>query len=172
MPENSVLIEKSFADAIAIIDGAPELPAQKRRHWMTLLRQTAKLLDKPVEVIPARYSAVRADLLFLHHAPAGLSVKTLQNHKSNAKAALLWLAHEKGVPRHGAPLSPSWKELSTGIKDGVARSRLSSLMRFCSANDIVPDKVDEGVIDRFFDYRSRCGKPADGAFRCLPAPSR
>ena len=57
MPENSVLIEKSFADAIAIIDGAPELPAQKRRHWMTLLRQTAKLLDKPVEVIPARYSA-------------------------------------------------------------------------------------------------------------------
>ena len=65
MRENVVLIEKSFADAIAMIAAAEELPEEKRRHWATSLRQVAKALDRPLEVIPARYSAVRADLINL-----------------------------------------------------------------------------------------------------------
>jgi integrase len=167
MTTNPILIEKSFAEAIAMIAEATELPEQKRRHWTTSMRQIARLLDRPLAVIPARYSAVRADLLGLHHAPAGLTVKTLQNHKSNVKAALLWLAREKGVPEHGAPLTQEWEALRNGITDNVARSRLSSLMRFCSANDVRPDDVDEVVIDRFIDYRTRCGKTADAAYRRL-----
>jgi hypothetical protein len=169
MVENSSLIEPSFADAIGIIACAAELPEAKRRHWATSLRQIAKLLDKPLELIPARYSAVRADLLHLHHAPSGLTAKTLQNHKSNAKAALLWLAREKGIPEHGAPLSPAWAELRAKIKGGVARSRLSSFMRFSSANNAVPTDVDETVVDRFSEYRLHCGKPVDDAFRRLLA---
>jgi hypothetical protein len=55
------------------------------------------------------------------------------------------------------------------IGDGVARSRLSSLMRFCSAREIAPDGVDEAVIGQFMSYRSHCGKPADSAFRRLLA---
>jgi hypothetical protein len=80
MSQDPVLIETSFADAITIISAAGELSEQTRRHWSTSLRQIAKALDKPLEVIPARYSAVRADLGQLHHAPAGLTAKTLQNH--------------------------------------------------------------------------------------------
>ena len=138
MTENAILIEPSFADAIAVIARAAELPEDKRRHWTTSLRQIAKLLDKALELIPARYSAVRAALLHLHHASGGLTAKTLQNHKSNVKSALLWLAHEKGIPEYGAPLSPPWAELRTKIKNAVARSRLSSFMRFCSANNVAP----------------------------------
>jgi hypothetical protein len=169
MTENVVLIETSFADAIAIIAAAPELPEQTRRHWSSSLRQIAKALDKPVQVIPARYNAVRADLVHLHHAPAGLTAKTLQNHKSNAKSALLWLAREKGVPEHGAPLTPVWQDLWSEIGDALVRSRLSSLMRFCSANKIAPAEVDEAVLDRFMDYRSRTGSCSDDAFRRLLA---
>ena len=169
MTETPTLIETSFADAIAIIAAADELPEQTRRHWTTSLRQIAKALDKPMEVIPARYSAVRADLAQLHHAPAGLTAKTLQNHKSNVKSALLWLAREKGIPEHGAPLTPAWEELRAKIGDGVARSRLSSLMRFCSASKIAPVEVDEAVVDRFMGYRAQTGMPADDAFRRLLA---
>jgi len=169
MTENVVLIETSFAGAIAIIAAAQELPEQTRRHWSSSLRQIAKALDKPVQVIPARYNAVRADLVHLHHAPAGLTAKTLQNHKSNAKSALLWLAREKGVPEHGAPLTPVWQDLWSEIGDALVRSRLSSLMRFCSANKIAPAEVDEAVLDRFMDYRSRTGSCSDDAFRRLLA---
>ena len=67
-------------------------------------------------MIPARYSAVRADLAQLHQVPAGLTLKTMQNHKSNVKSALLWLAREKGIPEHGAPLSPDWEPLRAAVK--------------------------------------------------------
>jgi len=138
MHKNTVLIEKSFADAIAMIAALEELPEQKRRHWTTSLRQIAKAWSKPLEIIPARYSAVRADLINLHEVPAGLTAKTLQNHKSNAKSALLYLAREKGVPEYGAPLTPEWEALRAKIKGSLVRFRLSSLMRFCSANGIKP----------------------------------
>src|SRR5215510_15998275 len=117
MSQDPGLIETSFADAIAIVAAAGGLSEQTRRHWSTSLRQIAKALDKPLEVIPARYSAVRADLGQLHHAPAGLTAKTLQNHKSNTKSALLWLAREKGVPEHGTPLTPGWERLRVRIDD-------------------------------------------------------
>jgi hypothetical protein len=167
--EKPRLIEPSFADAITMIGGAEQLPEQTRRHWSTSLRQVAKALDKPLEVIPARYSAVRAELGLLHHVPAGLTAKTLANHRSNCKSALLWLAREKGVPEHGAPLTAEWEQLRAGIRDALNRSRLSSLMRFCSANKIEPAKVDEAVVDRFMGYRSNIGRSSDHAFRRLLA---
>jgi hypothetical protein len=169
MTENPELIETSFAGAIALIAASPELPEQKRRHFATSLRQIAKALGKPIEVIPARYSAVRADLIHLHQVPAGLTVKTLQNHKSNVKSALLWLAREKGIPEHGAPLSPDWEDQRTKVKNKVARMRLSSFMRYCSAHSISPAEVSEEAVDSFVRYRWRCGKPANDAFRRLLA---
>jgi hypothetical protein len=169
MTKKAGLIETSLADAIVIIAASKELPEQTRRHWITSLRQIAKALDRPLEVIPARYSAVRADLINLHEVPAGLTAKTLANHKSNVKSALLWLGREKGIPRHGAPLSKEWGDLTSEITDPLMRARLSSFTRFCSANKNLPLEVDEAVVDRFMDYRLRCGKPADTAFRRLMA---
>ena len=45
MTENRILIETSFADAIAIIAAASELPEQTRKHWPSSMRQIAKALD-------------------------------------------------------------------------------------------------------------------------------
>jgi integrase len=55
------------------------------------------------------------------------------------------------------------------IADSLLRSRLSAFIRFCSANAITSAAVDEITVDRFIDYRRRCGKPADTAFRRLLA---
>ncbi|HWX29247.1 MAG TPA: hypothetical protein VNZ53_17615 [Steroidobacteraceae bacterium] len=57
MSENVVLIEKSFADAIAMIAAAEELPEEKRRHWMTSMRQVAKAWGRPLEVIRGQVPA-------------------------------------------------------------------------------------------------------------------
>jgi hypothetical protein len=157
MSQTPVLIETSFFDAIEIIVAAEELPTQTRRHWTTSVRQIAKALDKPLEGIPARLTAIRADLAQLHHVPTGLTRKTLQNHRSNVKSALLWLAREKRIPRHGAPLTPAWEELRAQIKDRFVRWRLSAFMRFCSASGIAPAEVDEVVLERFLRYRAQSG---------------
>lgn len=163
------LNEPSFADAIAMFTTAAELPEHKRCHWATSLRQIAKALGRPLEVIPARYSAVRADLGQLHQVPAGLTAKTLQNHKSNTKSALLWLAREKGIPRYGTPLTAAWERLRSRIPDELLRARLSSFMRFCSADNIAPAEVNETILDRFITYRTGSGMSADTAFRRLVA---
>ena len=163
------LIETSFAQGIELILAAAELPEQTRRHWATSLRRLGELLDRPLGLIPARFSAVRADLLNLHHAPAGMTAKTLQNHKSNAKSALLWLAKEKGIPEHGAPLAPAWAALRAKVKDSLVRMRLSSLMRFASANGVDPEEVGDAVMDRVMDYRRMTGQKARDADRRLIA---
>jgi integrase len=169
MTEKPILIEPSFAEAVAIIGRADDLPEQTRRHWVTSLRQVAKAFDRPLEVIPARYSAVRADLGHLHQVPAGLSAKTLQNHKSNVKSALLWLERKKGVPKYGAPLSAEWERLSSRVQERLIRWRLSALLRFCSANGVEPGQLDEAAIDRFMAYRAQVGKSGNDAFRRLLA---
>ena len=104
-----VLIEPSFADAIRMIVASDELPEQTRRHWATSLRQIAKALDKPLELIPARYSAIGKELAHLHEVPAGLTAKTLRNHKSNVKSALLWLTREKDVGVGGMRHQPPFR---------------------------------------------------------------
>ena len=60
-------------------------------------------------------------------------------------------------------------KLRTQIPDSLVRSRLSSFIRFCSANSVSPQEVDEKAVDRFVEYRNQCGKPADDAFRRLLA---
>ena len=77
------------------------------------------------------------------------------NHKANTKAALRWLSQEKDVPEYGAQLAPEWEQLRAKVEDNVDRSRLSPLMRYCSAKGIAPDAVEETVIDAFMEYRAR-----------------
>ena len=50
------LLEPSFADVAAAIASAADLPARTRSHWLCSLRQIAKALDKPMEIIPARWT--------------------------------------------------------------------------------------------------------------------
>ena len=47
MTATTALLEPTFADLIDAIERAPDLPEQRRRHWLYSLRQIAKLLDRP-----------------------------------------------------------------------------------------------------------------------------
>jgi integrase len=163
-------LEPSFADAITAISAATDLSEEARRHWRSSLTGIARAFDQPPEVIPARYSAVRARMAALHHAPLNWVAKTLANHKSNAKAALIWFAREKDVLPHGVALSPTWDRLRVELTDPSTRYRLMPLMRFCSGVHIEPEAVDEAVIDRYIDHRARTtSRASDAASRRILA---
>jgi len=150
----SSLLEPSLADAVLLIQEAPDLDAQTKQRWVRSLRNVAQAMDKPREIIPARYSAVRAELRKLHHVPLGITAKTLANDRSGAKSALLWLHDERSLPRNGVPLSPLWERLHRRLEKNV-RYRLSPMMRFCSAKGIAPHEVNETVVDDYLAYRRR-----------------
>src|ERR1700704_5382665 len=155
MTEEHTSLEPTFADAVRAIGAATDLPDQTRRHWRSSWAGIAKAFDQPIELIPARYSAIRARMATLHHVPLDWVAKTLANHRSNTKAALIWFANEKDVVPHGVPLSLAWDRLRVQLTDPSTRYRLMPLMRFCSGVDIGPEAVDEAVIDRYMDHRAR-----------------
>src|SRR5215218_6174174 len=87
MANTPELHERSFNDLLAALEGAAD----------------------PPELIPARWTSVRFPIAMLGHAALGVTPKTLANHKSNVRSALLWFRKEQEVPVRGAPLSPEWQ---------------------------------------------------------------
>jgi hypothetical protein len=153
MTPTTALLEPSFLDLIAAIDQAPELSAQRRRHWACSSGQIARWLDRPAAVIPARWHSVRISVSQLHHARVGVTAKTLANHKSNVRAALRWLANEHDVPQQGVRLTPEWASFRDRL-DKPTRSRLYSLIRYCSARGVPPSAVNDKIFDDYWRYRT------------------
>jgi integrase len=154
MTPTTALLEPSFLDLIAAIEQAPELSQQRRRHWVCSLWQTAKGLDRPAAVIPARWHSVRISVAQLHHARVGVTAKTLANHRANVRAALRWFGKEHDVPQEGVRLSTEWARFRDRV-DKPRRARLYSLIRYCSARGIDPSSVDDKVFDDYWRYRAR-----------------
>jgi integrase len=148
------LLEPSFTDAIRLIAEAPDLADHQRQHWPCSLRRIADGLDRPPELIPARWTSIRMQVAKLHHARVAMSPKTLANHKANVRAALRWLGGEKGLPSRGAPLDERWAKLRDLIRDKGLRARLYGLMRYCSAKGIAPEALTEEVLEAFLRYRA------------------
>jgi integrase len=170
MSEKDTALEQTFADLMAAIADATDLSESIRRHWLSSVAAIARAFDQPPELIPARYSAVRARMAALHHVPMDWTAKTLANHKANTKAALIRFAREKEVLQHGVALSPAWDRLRSQLTDPSTRYRLLPLMRFCSGFHIQPEAVDEAVIDHFMDHRVRTtNRGSDAASRRILA---
>ena len=163
MTKKATTLEPSFADAITAIRVGPDLSAQTKRHWCSSLAGIARAFDQSMELIPARFSAVRARMAALHHVPLRWTPKTLSNHRSNAKVALLWFVKEAGVLPHGMALTPAWETLYGPVRDPSTRYRLLPFARFCSGVGVEPDAVDEAVVDRFMDQRTRTTTRASDA---------
>jgi integrase len=155
------LLEPSFADALRAIDTAGSLTAQQKTHWSCSVRQIGHALALPLETIPARWTSIRFRVKSLHHVKAGCREKTLQNHKSNVRAALLWFADEHDVAPRGVPLSADWLRLRERIEDVGPKRRLSGLMRYCSGNGIAPVAVTDETLEAYMAYRGATTRLAD-----------
>ena len=59
----TALLEPSFANLIEALDAAIELSPSVRAHWLCSGRQIGKALDKPLELIPARWTSVRFPII-------------------------------------------------------------------------------------------------------------
>ena len=117
----TTLFETSIADALKAIEMATDLTASQQTHWPCSLRQISAYANRPTENVPARWSAIKNAVHALHAARVGANPKTLANHKSNARASLLWFGKEKNVAIWGTPLTAPWALLSGLIPDGNRR---------------------------------------------------
>jgi integrase len=154
MPEKRALLEPSFVEAIAAIEQSADLSKVAKRHWVCSLRQIGKWLDRPLELVPARWTSIRSPVSQLHHARVDVTAKTVANHKSNVAAALRWFSKEHNVSPRGVVLSAEWAALRDGIDDRGRRARLYGLMRYCSGRGLKPSSVDDAVLPDYLHYRA------------------
>src|SRR5712671_3316839 len=154
MTEPMVVLEPTFSVAMTAIADAADLPAGIKRHWVCSLRQIAKWLDRPVEVTPGRWTAIRLQVGQLHHARLGVTAKTVANHKANAAAALRWFGKEHHVSPRGVALSAEWSVLRDGVGDHGRRARLYGLMRYCSGRTVLPAAVGNAIVADYLRYRA------------------
>ena len=166
MTELMAPLEPTFSVAMTAIEDAADLSAGIKRHWVCSLRQIAKWLDRPVEVTPARWTAIRLPVGQLHHARVGVTAKTVANHKSNVAAALRWFGKEYNVPSRGVALSAEWAVLRDGIGDRGRRARLYGLMRYCSGRTLMPASVDDVVVADYLRYRAETSSLATNSTAC------
>ncbi len=166
MTEPMVVLEPTFSAAMTAIEDAADLSAGIKRHWVCSLRQIAKWLDRPVEVTPARWTAIRLQAGQLHHARLGVTAKTVANHKANAAAALRWFGKEYNLPSRGVALSAEWAVLRDGIGDRGRRARLYGLMRYCSGRTLMPTSVDDAVVADYLLYRAETSSLATNSMAC------
>jgi integrase len=164
-----LLLEPSFAEVAKAIERAVDIPAPTGTQWLCSLRQISKALDKPMEVVQARWTAARFPIDRLHHAVLGMNAKTLANHKANVRAALRWFAKEEKLPSRGMPLAGEWQDLRQRLTDRRTRAILSSAMRYFSARRIAPAAVDEIAVEAYMQYRARTTALVadDGARRAI-----
>src|SRR4051794_41060306 len=166
MTELMVVLEPTFSAAMTAIGDAADLSAGIKRHWVCSLRQIAKWLDRPVEVTPARWTAIRLQVGQLHHARLGVTKKTVANHKASAAAALRWFGKEHNVPSRGVALSAEWAVLRDGIGDRGRRARLYGLMRYCSGRNLMPASVNDAVLADYLRYRGQTTSLATSSTAC------
>ena len=124
MPDKPALLEPSFVEAIAAIEQSADLSKNTKRHWVCSLRQIANWLDRPFEMVPARWTSIRMPVGQQHHARVGVTAKTVANHKSNVASALRWFGKEHHVSRAG------WRCRRTGRHCATASTTTAAAAAF------------------------------------------
>ena len=94
---HSLLIgEPSLADVMAAITADQSLPPMRRQHWLTSIRRIGEGIGRPPKSLPARLTSLRHPVSRLNAARMKITRKSLANHKSNLKAAILYFMKGQG----------------------------------------------------------------------------
>jgi integrase len=139
----------SLADVAVLVAKDDFVPNRRRHDIASALQTVSKVLQKPLDAIPAQPVLLRG---LLHRAlPAAAAIKPARwrNVVSLTRAALHQsnLAHIPG--RAQQPLSPDWAAAITLLPTRHLRFGLSRLASYCSDRSIAPHAVNDALMDRF-----------------------
>jgi integrase len=128
-----------------------DLPAARRVGLGSALNTLGKVLNRPLQQIPAAPAALAPLLREANPARAGIGHGRWKNVRSQLYAVLeLRGLVAAGNPK--TPLAPEWQALRQRLPNEVFRRGLVYLMRYCSALGIPIEAVDQAVFDRIREH--------------------
>ena len=154
---STALLEPSFADLIAAIEQAGDLP--DTTATLGLLRAaTGQMVGSPGGGDSARWNAIRLSVRQLHHVRVGVTPKTRSNHRSNRAGGAARSAMSTGAA-DGARLTLEWARSVTAWSDDT---RPPNFIRYCSARGINPSSVNDTIFQDYWTYRAEFTGMASG----------
>ena len=100
--------ELTLVDVMQLVEADPALEPLRKRHWLSSLRRVSAGIGRPPSSIVARLTSLRHPMRRLNAARMGIEEKSLANHRSNVRAAVLHVLGITDAPRRGMPLLAEW----------------------------------------------------------------
>jgi integrase len=147
----------NLAEVLALIDSDDALPRYKRQDACSALRSFSKVLDRPLDQLPAHPDYVQQQLDGVGPALAGVSPAAWRNTVSRIRFALGHAGVAKIPGRYQEPLAPAWAALFANLEKKQLRVGLSRFAHWAGARGFAPEQVDDAVMEM---YR---GELKDGA---------
>jgi integrase len=140
---------RTLADVVRLLEADQGLVARERGDLCSALRTVCRVIDQPLDAVPAHPSRLRAMLARITPAAAGVTKGRWSNIRSLAFKAL----NRAGIPtipgRYRDPLAPEWEDLRALLPGRYSRASLSRFMSHCSARHIRPEEVTADTFEAF-----------------------
>ena len=134
---------------LARIETDFKIPHQRRQDMCSAIRTLSKLFERPLSMIPASPDFLRRLFEGVHHIPAGLSERRLQNVRSLLMAVFHHVDISTSFSPYGAPLAEEWQSLKDAIPSKYQRWAISRLARYSSTNNILISDVSDETIEAY-----------------------
>ena len=146
----SIKTAATLQDLVNHVVTDQQLGPVRRRDLSSSIRSFARHLGQEPARIPAQFQAIRRLMNDRSIPHPGISSKRWANIRSDMTFALRRYARATRVefPRQ---VSPAWHDLEQKLEDPRLVRGLRRFMRWCNAEGISPEMVDDPAIARFFD---------------------
>ncbi len=141
----------SLNDVLLLV---PSLEASKqaRLNMASALRTLGRVLDRDLRLVPIHTPILRRLIANASPGAQGLSSTRWRNVRSSVNRAIRSSGLSVDVSPERVPLTEAWETIAVMAPDAVRQSCLRRFGRFCCSLQVSPEEVDDGIIDRFFDY--------------------
>jgi hypothetical protein len=138
----------SLAEALSKFDSMLDESLSRKTRVRAAVATFGRLLHKPPAEISPQPTFLKQWFRQFKRSPTGLTPKSLANCKTEIRY-LVRKVCGRGSRSAFRPLSPEWVRLCKLIAKEPLRWKLSRFMAFCSSAGIVPDDVNDGMIEQF-----------------------
>ena len=158
----------SLAEVLVVLDSdsvPPSLSPSRKRDYRSAIKRFCQFVGILPSSIPVDTGYIGRLFDGINPVQHRISVKTLQNIKSNLLGAVLYYRESHRVISRKQPLSKEWAGLYALLPSNRHRYGLSRFIHYLSKQQIRANEVDDKVVTPFFDSLSATSFLSDKQIR-------
>lgn len=124
--DNETTQLRTLQEALLALDDVTSLTPTQKRDGASAIRAIGRILNHPLDSIPADLTLLRYRLAEKHYLKAGISRKRWQNIRASLVSTLRMLRNNGYRVNYYLPLNPAWKQCNDSLETKRLRNGLSS----------------------------------------------